>query len=92
MSTNAEPRLGRRRVERGIYEQPNGKYMACFMVDGKPRFRVVGLEARGVGPGCKARRGRGWGTSGMSRTAARVFGDTRVAGAPGHARESCAPT
>jgi Phage integrase, N-terminal SAM-like domain len=44
MSINAEARFGRRRVERGIYEQPNGKYMVCFMVDGKPRFRVVGLD------------------------------------------------
>jgi hypothetical protein len=30
MSINAEARLGRRRVERGIYEQPNGKYMVCL--------------------------------------------------------------
>jgi hypothetical protein len=41
MSANASASRGRRRVERGIYEQPNGKYMVCFMVDGKPRFRVV---------------------------------------------------
>ena len=28
---------GRRvRVERGIYRQANGKYAACFMLDGKP--------------------------------------------------------
>ncbi|HMJ33161.1 MAG TPA: tyrosine-type recombinase/integrase [Baekduia sp.] len=50
MSTNVKARPGRRRVERGIYEIPNGKYMVCFMVAGKPRFRVVGLdlkEARG---------------------------------------------
>jgi hypothetical protein len=44
MSISAEAKPGRRRVERGIYEQPNGKYMVCFMVDGKPRFRVVGLD------------------------------------------------
>jgi integrase len=44
MSINAEARSGRRRGERGIYVQPNGKYMVCFMVDGKPRFRVVGLD------------------------------------------------
>lgn len=31
-------------VERGIYLQPNGKYVACFMVDGKPRFRTVGRD------------------------------------------------
>src|SRR5207247_2834831 len=35
------------RVERAIYQQPNGRYAVCFMVDGKPRFRTVGhdLEA-----------------------------------------------
>jgi hypothetical protein len=31
----------RRRVERGIYRQPNGKYAVCFMLAGKPRFRTV---------------------------------------------------
>ena len=30
------------RVGRGIYQQPNGKYAVCFMIDGKPRFRTVG--------------------------------------------------
>jgi integrase len=40
----AEIRRGRQRVERGIYEQPNGKYIVCFMVDGRPRFRVVGID------------------------------------------------
>jgi hypothetical protein len=44
MSANGGTRFGRRRVERRIYEQPNGKYMVCFMVDGKPRFRVMGLD------------------------------------------------
>jgi integrase len=44
MFINTGARLGRRRVERGIYEQPNGKYMVCFMVDGRPRFRVVGVD------------------------------------------------
>ncbi len=32
----------RRRVERGIYEQPNGRYAVCVMVDGRPRFRTLG--------------------------------------------------
>jgi hypothetical protein len=32
------------RVERGIYQQPNGAYAVCFMVDGKPRFRTVGSD------------------------------------------------
>lgn len=32
------------RVEQGIYQQPNGKYAVCFMVDGKPRFRTVGYD------------------------------------------------
>jgi hypothetical protein len=32
------------RVERGIYRQANGKYAACFMLDGKPRFRTVGTD------------------------------------------------
>jgi integrase len=31
----------RRRVERGIYRQPNGKYAVCFMLASKPRFRTV---------------------------------------------------
>jgi integrase len=30
------------RVERGIYEQPNGKYAVCVRVDGRARFRTVG--------------------------------------------------
>lgn len=34
----------RRRVEQGIYLQPNGKYAVCFMVAGKPRFRTVGAD------------------------------------------------
>ncbi len=32
------------RVERGIYRQANGKYVVCFMLDGKPRFRTVGED------------------------------------------------
>ena len=32
------------RVEQGIYQQPNGKYAVCFMVDGRPRFRTVGYD------------------------------------------------
>jgi integrase len=35
---------GRQRVERGVYLQPNGKYAVCFMVEGKPRFRTVGVD------------------------------------------------
>lgn len=31
----------RTRVERGVYQQPNGKYAVCFMLDGKPRFRTI---------------------------------------------------
>lgn len=36
----------RRRVrfERGIYRQANGKYVVCFMLDGRPRFRTVGND------------------------------------------------
>ena len=41
----------RTRVERGIYEQPYGKYAACVIVDGRPRFRRLSAatlgEARG---------------------------------------------
>jgi len=33
--------VGRVRVERGVYRQPNGKYAVCFMLDGRPRFRTV---------------------------------------------------
>jgi hypothetical protein len=29
------------RVERGIYEQSNGKYAVCVRVDGRARFRTV---------------------------------------------------
>jgi integrase len=35
---------GRVRVERGIYQQANGKYVVCFMLDGRPRFRTVGSD------------------------------------------------
>jgi hypothetical protein len=31
----------RRRAARGIYEQSNGRYAVCVMVDGKPRFRTL---------------------------------------------------
>lgn len=27
------------RIEQGIYQQPNGKYAVCFMVEGKLRFQ-----------------------------------------------------
>ena len=33
--------LARRRIERGIYEQRNGRYAACVMVNGKPRFYTL---------------------------------------------------
>jgi hypothetical protein len=29
------------RVERGVYQQPNGKYAVCVRVDGRARFRTV---------------------------------------------------
>ncbi|MGH3001738.1 MAG: tyrosine-type recombinase/integrase [Gaiellaceae bacterium] len=31
----------RRRIECGIYEQPNGKYAVCVMVGGRPRFHTL---------------------------------------------------
>ncbi|SRR6266508_2122046 len=31
----------RRRVARGIYQQGNGRYAVCVMVDGQPRFRTL---------------------------------------------------
>ena len=31
----------RRRVERGIYQQPNGKYAVCVRVNGRARFRTL---------------------------------------------------
>src|SRR6266508_296289 len=31
----------RRRVARGIYQQPNGKYAVCVRVDGRARFRTL---------------------------------------------------
>ena len=39
--THDDQRPRRPRVERGVYQQPNGKYAVCFMLDGKPRFRTV---------------------------------------------------
>jgi len=41
MTTPAEVPIGRARVERGVYQQPDGKYAVCFMLGGKPRFRTV---------------------------------------------------
>ena len=54
---------GRTRVERGIYQQPNGKYAVCCMVAGKPRFRTVGFDlaagaARARWPWSRRSRGR----------------------------------
>jgi integrase len=31
-------------MERSVYQQPNGKYAVCFMLEGKPRFRTVGYN------------------------------------------------
>ena len=30
-----------RRVARGIYQQRNGRYAVCVMVEGQPRFRTL---------------------------------------------------
>jgi hypothetical protein len=47
------------RVERGIYRQANGKYVLCFMLDGKPWFRTVGSGSRaGAGAATVVRAGR----------------------------------
>jgi integrase len=44
----ASSRSGRRRrVARGIYAQPNGRYAVCVMVDGRPRFRTLGATTVG---------------------------------------------
>jgi len=33
---------GRRiRIERGLYQQSNGKYAVCVIVEGRPRFRTL---------------------------------------------------
>ena len=37
----------RRRVARGIYVQPNGRYAVCVMVDGRPRFRALSATTMG---------------------------------------------
>lgn len=42
--SDIQRRAQRVRVEQGIYQQPNGKYAVCFMVDGRPRFRTVGYD------------------------------------------------
>src|ERR687885_653947 len=42
--------MKRTRVERGLYRQQNGTYGAYLLVDGKPRYKTVGVklgEARG---------------------------------------------
>lgn len=46
MSVSSEMRAPKRRlrVERGIYQQPNGRYAVCFMTGGRPRFRTVGFD------------------------------------------------
>ena len=31
----------RQRIERGIYQQPNGKYAVCVRVDRRARFRTL---------------------------------------------------
>src|SRR6266542_6767099 len=43
----------RRRVARGIYQQPNGKYAVCVRVDGRARFRT--LEAATLGEAVRQR-------------------------------------
>jgi integrase len=40
MAANSRPDR-RRRVARGIYQQPNGKYAVCVRVDGRARFRTL---------------------------------------------------
>src|SRR5919197_3974283 len=35
--------MRRTRIERGIYLQANGKYAACVMVKGRPRFRTLAV-------------------------------------------------
>ncbi len=46
MATNMRPDR-RRRVARGVYEQPNGRYAVCVMVDGQPRFRTLSAATIG---------------------------------------------
>jgi integrase len=45
--TASTGRAGRRRVERGIYQQPNGLYAVCLMVEGRPRFRTLSAATLG---------------------------------------------
>ncbi len=40
MAANTRPDR-RRRVARGVYEQPNGKYAVCVRADGRARFRTL---------------------------------------------------
>src|SRR6266540_4356009 len=40
-------RARRRRLERGIYQQPNGRYAVYVMVDGHPRFRTLSATTLG---------------------------------------------
>ena len=39
--------LGRVRVERGIYRQPNGKYAVCWRHAGRLHFRTVTFDVAG---------------------------------------------
>jgi len=80
---------GRVRVERGIYRQVNGKYVVCFILDGKPRFRTVGsdLELARAQRLSFMRAARFWGRVGSAVAAARdrrrlvvrATGDARLA-------------
>src|SRR6266487_5143672 len=38
---SSRPDRRRRRVARGVYRQPNGKYAVCVRVDGRARFRTL---------------------------------------------------
>src|SRR3989442_6788372 len=41
MKASSRPDRRRRRVARGVYRQPNGKYAVCVRVDGRARFRTL---------------------------------------------------
>jgi hypothetical protein len=44
MRKQVDTKARRVRVERGIYRYANGSYAVCVMVDGAPRFKVVGKK------------------------------------------------
>lgn len=72
------------RVEQGIYQQPNGKYAVCFMVDGRGALSHRRPRLRG-GP---RRADRLSGRPRVSPPRGRTWKDDQLRLAPNRARTS----